>query len=319
MKTSYKYLAAVVACAAALTGCDWGGTSSDEAWNDNYAWANFTGVYKLTQQIVGGTSSDSSSTESGSSTSSSKTVSLKYDLSGKLGDDIILPSSYVALQDFNLKTISGKVLGPTGSTLDTFEASHESSDTASVVSKKDRYNVSINWAAGKVIVTAAAPDSAASQKSVSITFGFSYTSVTGQAPVVTPDAGEEATTTTKPISWLNVVQKGNLLTMTDNHGVVYSGRYTGASCPGADENGYMTAGHIRFSFEVSSANASIAGALSGDWSGASSATTGRISNRTIDATYTAKGQKPVAFQAFSGDVIVETQIISQASAAVSAP
>ena len=109
-----------------------------------------------------------------------------------------------------------------------------------------------------------------------------------------------------PITWLNLTQKGNLLTFQDNTGMVYSGKITGASCPNADNEGYITAAHIRFTYEATSTSNSkikLSGTLSGDWSGGSSKTSGTLSNRTIDASYT-RGRGATQFMAVSGSVTI---------------
>ena len=126
-----------------------------------------------------------------------------------------------------------------------------------------------------------------------------------------PSSSSSTTKTTAvPIIWLNLTQQGNLLTFRDNNNVTYSGRITGASCPKASEGGYIQAGHIRFSFEAkANSGATISGSISGDWSGASSTTTGTIANRTIDATYH-NGKTSAQFQAVSGTTVISAKEIA---------
>lgn len=99
------------------------------------------------------------------------------------------------------------------------------------------------------------------------------------------------------ITLFTVNQQGNLLTFTDNSGVAYSGRVTGANVPSDSR----VAGSVRLNFEVKSSTAKLVGTLSGDWSGG---TTGTLSNRSLLGTYSAQGGVDVDIQGASGSISI---------------
>lgn len=115
-----------------------------------------------------------------------------------------------------------------------------------------------------------------------------------------------AGTVTSPgsaLTTLTVNQKGNLLTFTDNNGMVYSGRVTGANVPSDSR----VSANVRINFEVASSSARIIGTLSGDWSGG---TTGTLSNRSMLGTYSAQGGIDVDIEAASGSIAITPQPIT---------
>lgn len=250
--------------AVAFMGCEWGGVHSGESWNDAYSWANFTGTYKLGAAISG------ESSESGVSVSKTFTGNGTY----STGKANLIPSSV----NVTVGSIS-------------FSGFSEESNTVT----RDNNSVTVNAAAGSVSITMV-NDGALANEGAKVTISASYK--------VGAAGNSNGTTVDSPITWINVSQKGNLLTLTDNRGVTYSGKLTGASCPKADQSGYVTPAHIRFTFEATSTSngrEKISGALSGDWSGGSSATSGTLANRAMDASYS-NGKSTVQFMAISGTV-----------------
>ncbi|NLF85565.1 MAG: hypothetical protein GX571_05615, partial [Lentisphaerae bacterium] len=53
MRQRNVLLTSAVAAVIGLTvGCEWTGTSSEESWNDAYAWVNFSGTYRLYNAVA---------------------------------------------------------------------------------------------------------------------------------------------------------------------------------------------------------------------------------------------------------------------------
>lgn len=273
MNKSLIPITVVAVSAAAFVGCEWGGVHSGESWNDAYSWANFTGTYKLATPVV------EDSTD-GSTASFSRSHVFDGNRSYNAGKTALVPGSVSV-------TIAG---------LGSFT---DNGDGSTTFSGSGSHSVTINHSAGTVSITLAGTIDPYIGKSITISGKYSVSASSGSS---------------SPITWLNVNQKGNLLTIQDSNGVTYSGKITGASCPTADESGYITAAHIRFPFEATSANGKIrlSGSLSGDWSGSSSATTGTLSNRTIDANYS-RGSSNAQFMAVSGSVAIYTAAVGSGS------
>ncbi len=254
MKLTKNFFVALLACSAALVGCDWGGVSSDESWSDAYSWANFTGNFKLVTEV----------TTSGGSTAPTVNNSKTFSYSSGRSEyptaqaNLTPGTVTVAIGSYNLKD----------------------DGAGNLTSVTPGLSGSVKYTTGVVAISVGF--AVAEGTAVKITYSY-----TGTAPLITS---------------INVNQKGNLLTMTDNRGTSYSGKITGASCPTVNEGGYTQAGQVRFSFEVAANDGStISGSLSGDWSGSSTAKSGVLSNRVMDATYN-DGKSTSAFQAASGSV-----------------
>ena len=263
--------AASAICAAALVGCEWGGVHSGESWNDAYSWANFTGTYKLVTAVAAEDSGGETVTEASDSVTTTYNGNGSYS-TGKAG---LVPGSVTV------------TIASVGSFTD-------NGDKTTTFSGSAGHTVTIDYSAGNISINLAA--NVAPYIGKTVTIGFKYNIAEAAAAAVNES----------PITWLNLTQKGNLLTFQDNTGMVYSGKITGASCPNADNEGYITAAHIRFTFEATSTSNSkikLSGTLSGDWSGGSSKTSGTLSNRTIDASYT-RGRGATQFMAVSGSVTI---------------
>lgn len=306
--------AAAAVVAIALSGCEWGGVGSDEAWNDAYSWANFSGTYKLVNEIPTG---DASSTEGSSSSttesSTTSTTTTKTNLYSKT-QTFAFKEGTSTYSGLTTPIYPGKTSISFAAFTDTFT---DNGDGTLNHSGDGSASGSINYASGSVSVSfaGARPDT-------TMTVKYSYYTVTttttgnGSTTTTTTDslgnASKSKTKKTAPITWLNLTQKGNLLTFKDNDGTTYSGRITGASCPKADEGGYIQAAHIRFPFEAtctSNPRITLSGSISGDWSGGSSATSGTLANRTIDATYHT-GSSSAQIMAVSGTATVSPKDIS---------
>ena len=214
----------MAATAAILVGCDWGG-AGDGTWNDAYSWANFSGTYNLTQAIEGGSSKYVPKTEPGvSAPSKSSSTGGRVD------------SSAVKVGPIEAGSVSIRVVSSDGDQKwaytddgsDTLEAHGDTAGEATFIHKTGVWSIKLksgtSFASGDKII-------------------ISYNFIGSQS-----DSGNPKDNGAITITWLNVNQQGNVFTFTDNMGVVYSGKITGASMPGS---GYTVAGNVRLSFEVS--------------------------------------------------------------------
>lgn len=305
------------ACAAVLVGCEWGGVHSGESWNDAYSWANFTGTYKLVTSINASDDSSSSGSSSGSSSSTDTSTTTTVTTTNEYATSQTFSFNEGTTTYAGLKTPvkPGKTTISFSGFNDTFTDNGDGTFTHA--SGSGTATATINYSAGSVYV-----NFNGSRDPCTMTVKYTYYTVTtktttnGTTTTTTTNPSSSSSsskTTAVPIIWLNLTQQGNLLTFRDNNGVIYSGRITGASCPKASEGGYIPSGHIRFTIEAkSNGGATLSGSLSGDWSGASSATTGTLANRTLDATYH-NGRTSAQFQAVSGTTTVYPRDITAAA------
>lgn len=279
MKKTLIPLTAVAVSAAAFVGCEWGGAHRGDYWNDAYSWANFSGTYKLAAGI------DSSSTATGTTETSSKQVGNAKSLYWSEGTTLTLDPGLVK------GSISVKFNG--------FHFSDNGDGTLSCSDTTVGGSGSYSADAGTVNISFT---TAVGPQTVHVSYSYNISTSTS--------AMSGGSVVESPITWLNVNQKGNLLTIEDNNGTIYNGKITGASCPTADNDGYVQAAHIRFPFEATSTNGrvTLSGSLSGDWSGGSSRTSGTLANRTIDANYH-RGKTTIQFRAVSGTVTLLTTVI----------
>lgn len=254
------------ASAIALTGCEWG-SSGDNTWNDSYSWANFTGTYRFTKAVIASASGDSES-DSGSSSSvptitshgsANTTMTSTTQAGGTLspvGTGGITPGSVkIKVLTSTIVDNGSGSLTLNGSSIGTiaYDSGVWSFTTSGIKGSAQGTQVSITW---------------------------DYTTSSGAS---TTKAKDGSTQTSIPISYLNVVQRGNKLTMSGDSGIVYSGQLTGASM-GSD--GYAAAQTVHLSFSVSSGSGSkITGSFSGVWSGASDKNYGTLSSRQIHGTF----------------------------------
>lgn len=310
MKSVFRFGAAAAVIAATLVGCDWGGVSSSESWNDAYAWANFSGTYKLVNNII-----------------------------PEAGENDSATSKPVEIQGMNkISSPTGQKLSPVGDGIASAKVSLKSKYTPTEPSAQnpgglvDLAFVKVAEKDGTITLKpttsqAEFPVCTIDKKTgvVSFALGANYTLIEAQVnytyitstPISAGSIESGTADALDPITWLNVTQKGNLLTLQDNDGRTYAGKITGASCPDADAAGYVTPGHIRFSFEAtctSNAKYKISGSLSGNWSGAQNETSGTISDRTIDGSFV-NGGSPTQFQAVSGPVTVLAKTVTPTAGA----
>lgn len=313
MKKTILPFAAAAVSAAIFAGCEWGGVHSGESWNDAYSWANFTGTYKLVSAVSADTSSSSSGSSS-STTDTSTTTTVTTTNLVATSQTFAFSESKSTYSGLKTPVYPGKTSISFSGFGDTFS---DNGDGSFSHSGDGSASASINYSSGSVSV-----NFVGQRDPCTMTVRYTYYTVTtktttnGKTTTTTTNPSSSSSssrTTSVPITWLNLTQKGNLLTFQDNNHVIYSGKITGASCPKASEGGYMPAGHIRFTFEAKAGNgATISGSVSGDWSGASTATTGTIANRTIDATYH-NGRSSAQFQAVSGTTTVYPREITAAA------
>lgn len=280
MKSRTFFLAAAT-CAVVLTGCDWGGTSESDSWNDAYNWVNFTGSYSvgnITSDTSTTTSSDTTTTTTVTTTATvvSNTVSRtdsftlgsgpSISMSGTLSKHPVVPGSLSI-------TVSHSAVG---------EFAY-ADDGSGSLSGSGGGSVNYETGAWSVKLPSSTPAGAKA------TAKYLYTTVTtvpgaSDSSSSSSSSSKSSSSSTKAaLSTIHVIQKGNLFTFTDNNGRVYNGKITGASIP---STGYSVACTVNISYEVTANNGyKMVGNFSGNWSGASSSANGTLSGRTITGTY----------------------------------
>jgi len=265
-------------CVLLGTGCEWGGSGDEDFWDDSYSWLNFSGTYRL-QNVVAPTPG-----APGSTTGTTTEVQVSNENQGSTGAG--LTDSFAGVLD-NSPIVAGSV------TIIIAGVAFVDNGAEVLVGGNGG---TIKYGTGAwTAKTVGNPD--AGQP---ITASYRYQK---SGTIINPGTPGQAGST---ITYLNVNQKGNLLTMTDNRGVVYNGRVTGASVP---ENGAEPANNVRMVFEVSNDSAKIVGTLSGDWSGTGTAATGTLSNRELQGTYSSGG-KHTDLLAVSGSVSLTPMAIT---------
>lgn len=289
MKTTTKLIPVSAAICAALVGCEWGGVHSGESWNDAYSWANFTGTYKLVNAMP--ISSDSGTTTINSTSHS-----------GSAGIKVLENATSAEITGLKTPIDKGSATVTVGGY--TFQDNGEGTMVATSSGGK---NGTISYTGGAITIGFAEKHPALSG---SVTYSYTTSNASGNNNLQADNT---------PFRWLNLNQKGNLLTIEmvgdDSKSAIFSGKITGASCPTADEEGFVQAGHIRFTFEATrttNAKQTLTGSISGDWSGSSSARTGTIANRTIDATFH-DGRTAIPFQAVSGSTVINAKEVYPAT------
>lgn len=246
MKFRHTILPTTIAALLALTiGCEWTGTSSDEAWNDAYAWVNFSGTYRLYN-----------------------TVSAEPDEEIPTEETIVVPTTTVGSTTYGETKYTGKLPhAPIAGTLVLKIDDYLLTDTGAGTL------TGMGGAVGTIVYgtgawTADTGSGTGANKPITVSYAYKKAGT----QIVPGSDGSSILT-------LIVSQKGNLLTFTDNLGTVYSGRVTQANVPAESQQ----AGNIRLNFEVTADNkAKIVGTLSGDWSGG---TAGTLANRSLLGTY----------------------------------
>jgi hypothetical protein len=240
-------------------GCEWSGTSSEESWNDSYSWANFSGTYTLYNVL------DPTDT----------TTEDRVTVTEGQGNVVKGKRAY-PLDTRHFPVLASSVTVHVGD--------YTANDNGAQVLSGAGVSGVFEYGTGKGSVTLEdTPGDSDNGKKIEITYTYIVSGT-----VTTP--GSE-------ITLFTVNQQGNLLTFTDNNGVAYSGRVTGANVPSDSRS----SGNVRLNFEVKSSKATIVGTLSGDWSGG---TTGTLSNRSLLGTYSAQGGIDVDIQGASGSISI---------------
>lgn len=259
-----------VVCVVLGAGCDWSGTDNDEAWNDSYSWLNFSGTYRLTEAVESGTSAGADNAAEESV--GTTTASLYY--SGKLANGPVVKGS------LTIRTDGAPTFTENGT------------PDGKLVEIGGTGTGSINYNSGVWSIKFAGSPGAG--KSIRANYRYSGTAGTPSGPAITQ---------------FTVNQTGNLITMTDNGGRVYSGRVTGASVPEDGSN----PGSVNLVFEASNDSAKIVGSFSGSWSGTGTeATSGVLSGRRLNGTYIS-GKSEVNINAASTDITLtptETETVT---------
>ena len=267
MKHNFLFTGAVAAIVGLTVGCEWTGTSSEESWNDAYSWVNFSGTYRLYNTV------DATPGSSGTTSTSTKTAEVSNENHG----NTTATDTYSGTLR-RLPVVEGSVSLNIGGTVFTDQG-------GGVLSGGQ--GGTVNYVTGYWSARLAGLPLVGLAIRASYSYSYEGTDTTPGTPA-TPGS---------TITYFTINQQGNLLTFTDNQGVVYSGRVTGANVPSESR----TAGNVRLNFEVTAANgAKIVGTLSGDWSGG---TSGTLSNRSLLGTYS-RGGNHVDLQGASGSISI---------------
>ena len=261
---------AAVACVAVLTGCDWGGVSDDESWNDAYSWLNFSDTYTLSDPAnfenaapEGGLVDKGTVHGYGDGNMTSYSSSIPS-LGGRIGDGVV-PGSVVVIATTEVATGNEEL------NYDSVMTFSDNGKGGLVVAKGTGEGGTIEYSTGAFSINTG---SNPIKGKISVTYSC-YGKSTGLDGVYS-------------VTFLHVSQKGNLFTMTDSNGTTFSGRITGASLP---KDNYETGKDVRIAFDVSSgAGDKIVGNFTGTWSGAPSGTSGSLSKRMMSGTYYHAGE-----------------------------
>ncbi len=271
-------LIAGTVCVLLGAGCEWGGSGDEDFWDDSYSWLNFSGTYRLqnavpaTEGTPGSSTTTMTEVEINNENQGTTGAGLTDTFGGVLGNSPIVAGSVtifvagVAFVDNGAEVL----VGGNGGTI--------------------KYGTGA-WSAN----TVGNPDP---DKPITASYRYQQSGT-----IITPGTPGEGGS---PLTYFNVNQQGNLLTLSDNRGVVYNGRVTGASVP---ENGFEPANNVRLVFEVSNDKSKIVGTLSGDWSGTGTAASGTLSNRQLQGTYSSGG-KQTDIMAVSGSVSLTPMAIT---------
>ncbi len=274
MKRSDLFTGALAALIGLTVGCEWTGTSSEESWNDAYSWANFSGTYHLYNTIDETAGTDGTATETETEVSvlnesQGMTTAGQTAYSGSVAHRPVVAGSFTL-------NVGGYVFNDNGDAVLTGAGGG-----------------TINYGTGAWTADTGSGTAGGLPVHASYTYLQAGTIVTPGTP------GTPGST----ITAFTVNQQGNLLTFTDNNGMVYSGRVTGANVPSDSR----VSANVRLTFEVASSSARIVGTLSGDWSGGE---TGTLANRSMLGTYSAQGGVDVDIQAASGSIAITPQPVT---------
>ena len=277
MRQRNVLLTSAVAAVIGLTvGCEWTGTSSEESWNDAYAWVNFSGTYRLYNAVAAtpgtpGTPSETETEVPVSNESQGLTTVGGTGYNGQVAKRPVVAGSLTL-------NVGGYVFNDDGS---------------GVLSGADGISGTITYGTGAWSVDTGSGTGGG----LPIRATYSYLQTGTIINPGTPGTPGSAITT------FTVNQQGNLLTFTDNNGTVFSGRVTGANVPSDSRS----SGNVRLNFEVTASNnAKIIGTLSGDWSGGVS---GMLANRSLLGHYFYRSNK-VDIQAASGSIAITPQPVT---------
>lgn len=259
MHSRFSYLAIASLAVVAFSGCEWGGVH-ENTWNDGYSWANFTGTYRFVNALITPASVDESGTASTAEyTERNGNGSGNMQTSSKAGGKVSPVGEGIVPGSFSLNLSTGVV---------------SDSQKDGKLFRGTQEVGSVNYSTGDWSITSYVAAPAGEH------FSISYRYFWRPTDPKTSDVGS-------PISYLNVTQLGNKLTMSGDSGIVYTGRITGSN---VGRNDYQSARSIYISFEASSANGQrITGNFSGEWSGASDKSYGVLSNRKVNGTHSRAG------------------------------
>jgi hypothetical protein len=254
-----------------LSGCEWTNTRDAGAWNDSYAWLDFSGVYRDPNNgpLVGGVTFHPGSTATDVLQQdpvgfTGAAPGLNY--SGRTGHAPVLIGSF-ALRIGSITIVEAPAPAPAGSLVQ-----------AGAIGTSG----TINYQTGvwSVQLAGAPPPNTA----IIATYRYNVSATTG-----TVDPGN----TGLPVYNLTVNQTGNRLTMTDNRGMTYSGQITGVAAP--ENPASVGVSTVNMVFEASGNGIRIVGSFSGTWTvtastggagGAAAAPSiGQLANRVIQGTW----------------------------------
>ncbi len=271
---------------AFLCGCEWTGTSEDEAWNDSYSWIDFSGTYRAPDggPVVNGTVVNPGN-EGGQEVVSGEKVG-----ETPASNPGFRYSGYVA----NLPIVADSFSLRVGSQFSFFD------NAAGVLTQVEPGGGTgrIDYQTGFWVIDIVGGTPDASQP---ITASYVYTIKGTSGSTSSGSSGN-------PIVSLTVNQTGNRLTITDSRGLSYSGQVTGASVP---ENA-QPAGSIRLVFEAEGNGVRMSGSFSGDWSGTAAGASGTLGNRVMQGSWIESGSEGDLY-AVSGSVSLTPPAITPAT------
>lgn len=267
MKSSLQYIIAACAVATVFSGCEWGGSHGD-TWNDAYSWANFTGTYRLLSAVK---YVDTSAASEDDAASDEEAVTMKA-VNGTANSSMATDNTANGKLNAGSGVVPGTVKMTIGGVSLTDDSAGKLLNGGEVVGTVDYQSGA--WSISALSVTSVA-------KGTKIAIVYQYKVPNGSNP------SSGGAVNAVAISYLDVVQKGNTLTMTSDRGVKYTGRITGTSM-GAES--YTQAQDVTLSFEVSAGAAgTMVGSFTGTWSGAADLKSGTMTDRKLNATHSRGG------------------------------
>jgi len=261
------------------TGCEWTGTSNEDAWSDRMSWVNFSGVYRSgsdRRALVENFSLSSGNVGSGPVTEEADYA--EYREPNQLGHVQASPFTTIigtinypnrGTAGWSLKpgsvniTLTGEFTAPVGSFTDNGQGGL--AGTYAQVPGGPSFSATgrVSYETGAWDLTLSPDDPFIEPAQVA--YAYVYRQQLGSG-------GDQSGTGTSPTShdWvytLRLEQLGNHLRFTDNRGFVWEGRITSVTTPGGDQRG-NTSGEVMATFEatgVSHTGYTISGTFSGQY------------------------------------------------------